>query len=171
MASSAEDEAKKRMLARLGEGTTWRDGNRVPQSEEAAKSFAQQESAEARKRMLAMMGGSSDKLKRGLGAAFGFGGEDDETYGYKPRRREPMQEIDVVTGKPINGPIDPDEAFANRIQEWSRKPAIVDPNPPPMPNTLRAPGQAPTPGQVEEAAREEDGLLEALKSAVDESGQ
>ena len=41
---------------------------------------------EARERMRQMMGGDNDKLKAGVGAAFGFGPEDDEDYGYGPPR-------------------------------------------------------------------------------------
>ena len=176
MVDSTEEEAKKRMLARLNEGPVSRRARDEPTRDagpDVPKAMQRHEQEqEARKRMLSLMGSKgSDKLKRGMGAYGGFGAEDDEDYGYgPPRRREQPEEVDLATGKPLNerieeemqGMLDP-----RRSVEWRRKAELIDPNPPPMANTLRAPGQRPTPEQVQEGLREEDSLLEALKSAVD----
>jgi len=106
----------------------------------------QREREEARKRMLAAMGtGGTDQMRRGAGEAFGFGAADDEDYGYgpPPAYREPGVEIDLLTGKPSLQSSDArGDGFDGRMGGWSRRPDMTDPNPPPMANTLRAPGQA-----------------------------
>jgi hypothetical protein len=108
--------------------------------------------------MLASMGGSSAKLNSGAGVAFGFGGEDDENYGYGPRKQNHRAEIDesrelpawvttdlVGSKEPMNKP--DLGGFDGRKQGWARKVETEDPNPPPMANTLRAPAETSVPVQ------------------------
>ena len=66
-------DARKRWLERASaDENATRDG--VPSPEEATLA-RQREREEARKRMLAAMGGDSAQLRSGAGVAFGFGGE------------------------------------------------------------------------------------------------
>jgi hypothetical protein len=133
-----EEAARKRMLAKLGAEPSW---TRRPQNEPSNEDqiFSEQlEREAARQRMLAVMGGP-DKLHRGPGGMFGIV-PDDEDYGLGPRRRaERPPEIDLASGRPLEKQGDP---FDDRPIDWVRKPALEDPNPPQMPDTLRAPGEA-----------------------------
>ena len=137
---SPEEVAKQAWLARQEETKTARA---PPPSVDTADTIAarQREREENRKRMLEMMGGDgSDKLRRHAGTAFGFGGVDDEDYG-----QEREGEIDLMTGVPLSAMVRPGNGFDGRDEGWARKPAVTNPNPPPMANTLRAPGQVPPP--------------------------
>ena len=111
---------------------------------------------EARKRMLAAMGGESGQLKNGMGAAFGFGAADDENYGYSPQSLSAMSDDDReeremdLAGWLTNDPVGAKEfqekrssggGFGGRLEGWKRKKDATDPNPPRMANTLRAPGE------------------------------
>ena len=144
-AMSPEEEARKRMLASLGGEPAWKRGsadNRA--STEDAIASTQRLRQEARQRMLDAMGGSNPNLRRGAGMAFGYGAEDDEDYGYGPRRRrEPEIVIDPATGKPVDFDKSMDDDFRRGGgMHWSRKAEVINPNPPPMADTLRSPGQA-----------------------------
>lgn len=164
---------------------------------------------EARERMRQMMGGDNDKLKAGVGAAFGFGPEDDEDYGYgPPKAPDPRDEwfddsqVDLptwLTADPVGakdylkrvdeGYMKGESAgmagFDGRPPNWSRKPELVDPNPPPMEDTLRAPAPDATPAQAfamdfssaradleraeaAEAQQQEEELLGTLMGTIDE---
>ncbi|KAL3932800.1 MAG: hypothetical protein SGPRY_000557 [Prymnesium sp.] len=132
------EEARQRILAGIGEGYSARDSiGRTPVQEQIQAN--QREKEEARKRMIAAMGGSSEQLRRGAGIAFGFGGEDEESYG------EESDEMDLLTGRPLRGMDLGGDGFDGRQKEWKRVRAAIDPNPPRMANTLRAPGQVPPP--------------------------
>ena len=158
---SPEEAAKRAWLARQEETQAT-----APQpSVETAASIAakQNEREENRKRMLAMMGGSSEKLRRHEGAAFGFGGVDDEDYG-----QEREGEIDLQTGIPLAAMERPGNSFDGRNEGWARKPALQNPNPPPMANTLRAPGQHGT-IRAEPAAPAAPAAEQPLESVASES--
>jgi hypothetical protein len=143
MSSDDELAARQAWLNRMEQGTAGMPAER--QSEAERNAAQQSEREEARKRMLAAMGGSSAALRSGAGVAFGFGAEDDEHYGYGPQRRyeEEMQEIDLVSGKPVHDMSQVrGTGFDGRVDGWGRKVDVTNPNPPPVANTLRAPGQA-----------------------------
>ena len=96
----AAAEARRRWLERTSNsngGTSWQrqqqgaDGD-ATRSPEDAIIERQREREDARKRMLAMMGGDNEQLRSGLGVQFGYGAPDDTFYrwprgGGPPRRR------------------------------------------------------------------------------------
>lgn len=124
----------------------------------------QQEKEEARKRMLAAMGPGSGQIRSGAGVAFGFG-VDDEHYGYGPRASKPVKsegnEAELpgwMTRELPSGGLratkddDPWKSsaggFDGRSDGWARKPELVDPNPPPVADTLRGPAETSVPVQA-----------------------
>ena len=136
--SSAEEAAKRAWMAK-----------QAPQRHGAMPDAAEQQRTleEARQRMRDAMG--ADALKSGRGAAFGFGGEDDEYYGHGqlPRELDPryQDEVDLVTGKPLSSSMSDStrgQGFGGATQGWARKPETGPTGPPPVEGTLRAPGQA-----------------------------
>ncbi|KAL1527999.1 hypothetical protein AB1Y20_009370 [Prymnesium parvum] len=141
----SEDEARRRVLAAMERGYSAADAAGRPPAHHQI--FARQhEREEARKRMLVAMGGTAEQIRRGAGVAFGFGGEDDEQYGAE------ADEMDLLTGKPLRGFELKGDGFDGRLKDWKRVKARSDPNPPPMANTLRAPGQVPPPPHEDVAA-------------------
>jgi len=156
-AKQLEEEAKQRMLAAM-DGASWAAvGDPSPV---LTRDEGQREKEETRKRMLAMMGTSSaGKLRKGVGTAFGFGGDDDENYGYG--QEEAADEMDLLTGKPLDGPAQLGDGFDGRSKGWSRRVDKASFGPPPMANTLRTPGQVlPPPYPEEVAMRQEEARLE-----------
>tara|TARA_B110001452_G_C15213246_1_gene420784 strand:+ start:116 stop:796 length:681 start_codon:yes stop_codon:yes gene_type:complete len=154
----------------------------------------QREREEARKRMLDAMGGSSDHLSRGAGAAFGYFAADTEDYGMGSESSYPekiIEEIDLATGIPLQGvmqqPTPGTGGFGGRSQGWRRNVEVVDPSGPRPENSLRGPGAGVavqnylydfTPdAETQQAANEfkeerrvvqqEDDLLDALKGAFE----
>lgn len=138
------------------------------QSAEEEMAQRQREKTEARKRTLDAMGqGGADVFRQGGAVAFGLG-VDDEDYGYGPsastfgtvdhlpgvysRERDDDAEDPLpawVSRELPSGGIgrqkddDPwkssKSGFDGRADGWARKADLVDPNPPPMQDTLRAP--------------------------------
>lgn len=137
----SERAARERMLAAMGEEPTWRRRSERPSkgTTEGDIIARQNEREAARKRMLALMGGSNEKLRRGGGVAFGFGAEDDEDYGYGPRPSQQwrLDEYDADQIDPMDG-----DPFDDRPRGKARKVEVTPAGPPPMEGTLRAPGQA-----------------------------
>ena len=166
---AAEDEAaaRQRWLASRappsGGAPSWQTGERSSESEIASR---QREREEARKRMLDAMGGDPEQLRSGQGVMFGYGAPDDEYYGYGERNACQMEEARKVAeareargndnftpdwlsrdltegGKPFDG-----GGFDGRLDGWARRAEAVDPNPPPMANTIRAPRESSVPAQA-----------------------
>ena len=155
---SPEEAARKRMLARMGEEPSWKRPR--PQSTEEEHNDRAREREEAKARMRSLMGDSARRAVGGVGAAFGAGSvDDDEDYGYgAPRRRVPVEEIDLATGKPLKDPDEEQTKWNSRHREWSRKPELGNPNPSLPADTLREPGQA--------WRRQQEGLLENLRAQM-----
>ena len=127
------------MLAAMGGEPSWRTGGPAREPAEEQIGMLQQERHEARQRMLDLMGGP-DKLQQGPGSMFGIVA-DDEDYGYGRRRRpDRAPEIDLATGKVLAQ--DGVTAWKDRPYDWARKADASNPNPPRMPDTITAPGQA-----------------------------
>lgn len=194
---SSETDARAAWLAKQ-EAPAWapstgREGGRERRSTEDKIAEQQREREEARKRMLEAMGGSSDQLSRGAGAAFGYFGSDTENYGMGSESGYP-DEIDLVTGMPLQGGFEQPKpgsgGFSGRTQGWRRRVEVVDPSGPRPENTLLAPGDGVpvqnylydmTPdaetqqaadefkkGEAERRADEqENDLLDSLKGAFD----
>jgi hypothetical protein len=162
MCSSQDDAAaaRQRWLERVSQQReSFVDARR---STEDAIAAQRAEREEARKRMLAAMGKTG--IEDGsAGSYFGYG-QDDTDYGYGPPREplEPAAADDAdlpmwMTRELPEGLSVRDDAqgslwtsskagFDGRHDGWMRKPEMEDPNPPPVPGTLRAPGQANVPG-------------------------
>lgn len=160
----AAAEARRRWLERTSNsngGTSWQrqqqgaDGD-ATRSPEDAIIERQREREDARKRMLAMMGGDNEQLRSGLGVQFGYGAPDDTNYGYGPQpegaRRDDDDDDgdgrefwpewltnDPVGAKDAKAPPGASSGFDGREDGWTRKVDLEDPNPPPMANTLRTP--------------------------------
>ena len=167
--------AKRRWLeARSGSADDRRPSERRAREAEEDIEARQREMEGARKRMVAAMGGPSDALSHKLSSFGAFGGIDDENYGYGPEESMRFQDEDEeiaeeqrdeflptwLTTDPVNardaksnlhlGGFDglTEGGFDGRPDGWARKPELVDPNPPRMANTLRAPGPSSIPVQA-----------------------
>jgi len=159
----AEAAARRRWLQSTEEARVDRSQQRdSPQDDLMAR---YRESEEVRKRMLAAMDdGGSLKVKKGEGTAFGFGGADDTYYGYGPRVKSLSDRADDNEGESkwpdwmtrdlaaadAGNPMKRQShsgGFDGRQEGWARKVESEDPNPPPMANTLRAPGENSIPVQ------------------------
>lgn len=155
-----EEEARRRWLeARADNNNNHAAASDAQQrmSPEDAMMARQREREEARKRMLAHSA-PADFL--------GYGTVDDTNYGYGPQEdfRRPQRDDDDgggqgnfwpewLTADPVGAAEaaartrDASGGFDGRHEGWGRKVEQVDPNPPPMPNTLRGPGESSVPAQ------------------------
>jgi hypothetical protein len=145
MASDDEAAARKRWLERT-------QGDAPPPPPRMSDSEVERLRQEARERSRALMG-DSEQMASGAGVQFGFGVADDEDYGYgppKPRRpAAPLEESGAPSGltRELSGDAPRGSGFDGRDAEWTRKPELVSPNPPPMSGTLRAPAPGALPAQ------------------------
>lgn len=203
--NAEEEEARRRWLSARESSTPLPSTPRITKEEEEAMRKA------ARERMLQAMGGAGNpSLNDGLGAQFGFGAPDDEDYGYgPPKAADPRAELydegavdlptwltqDPVGAKDYMRKVDEgfikgdDSAkgngFDGRPLAWKRRAEMLDPNPPPVENTLRGPAPDAKPAQAftmdfraaqediakadeAEAQEQEDALLNALTGMTDD---
>ena len=152
------------MLASLDAATS-RANRMSPEEKSAALQKEREDRDAARRRMRDMMGGDSEKLRRGAGAAFGFGGMDREDYGLGNGHELPM-EMDLLTGKPLEVTSLKGDGFDGRKKDWRRKPELGLVGPPPMENSLRAPGQVSPPafpGESDPPVQAADALEQELE--------
>ena len=150
--NAAEDEAKRLWLERQSKST--RDPPPSPPGMSQEELYAAQRAARARIR--GAMEGNHHDATNGVGAAYGFG-VDDEDYGYgsatfRPTAAvedpftpswlgdDPVRAKDLARSKNTGG-------FDGRDANWRRRAEIEDPNPPPMENTLRGPAPGATAAQ------------------------
>ena len=158
--SAADEEAARRAWLEKNEKTRDSASSSRPEiGADDARMARQREREEARKRMIAAMGGDNEQLASGKGVQYGFGGVDDEDYGYGPDAGKKFRQyykdeaagIDQQGGESwfTRGAVKRGDnqrssggGFDGRPGGWSRKAEETNPGPPVPKNTLRGPSKA-----------------------------